>query len=287
MIELVDDAAEFLELTGEWLAQRPVEATVVATVAAREALDGTPVGGPHWWAVARDLEGVVGVAMRTAPFPPYPAYVLSMPDQAAIELARRIHERGEALAGVNGALPTVQLVAEETARLTGRTARMLEQVRLWEATSITLPSGVPGRLREAREDEAALAQEWYLDFGPAAAEQAGHADPHPTESLDVEQMLDRIRRGTLWFWDRDGEPVCIVGVTAPAFGVARIGPVLTPKQHRGHGYASAAVARAAADVLAAGSRVCLFTDADNPVSNHIYAAIGFRALGDTANYIVE
>lgn len=285
-IEFLDDAAEFLRVAGEWLAQRPVEATVVATVAHAQARDGAPRNHPNWWAVARDPGGkVVGAAMRTAPFAPYPAYVLSMPDDAAVELARRLHARGEALRGVNGTLPAAARVAEETARLAGRTAQVLERTRLWEAAAIALPEGVPGQLRLAREHEVDLAREWYLDFGSAAAEQAGHADPHPVEELDRDQMLERIRRGTIRFWDRDGEPVCIVGVSAPAFGVARIGPVLTPKPHRGHGYASAAVAQAAAGVLAAGSRVCLFTDVDNPVSNRIYAAVGFRPLADTANHL--
>lgn len=285
-IEFIEDAARFLEQAGEWLAARPVEATVVATVAQREVLDGVVPGRPHWWAVARDPErGIVGAAMRTAPFEPYPAYVLSMPEEAAVELARRVNARGEVLEAVNGMLPAAGLVAEETARLAGRRAWVLEHTRLWEAATITHPDGVPGELRRAREDEVAVAVAWYGDFGSAAAEQAGRADPHPTELLDEEQMLQRIRGGNVWFWARDGEPVSIVGVSAPAFGVARIGPVLTPKAHRGHGYASAGVAQAAADVLEAGHRVCLFTDVDNPVSNRIYAAVGFRPLADTANHL--
>ena len=285
MIQFLDDAAAFLQAAGEWLAERPVEATVLATVAQREIRDGAPTGQPHWWAVARDEAGrVVGAAMRTAPFAPHPAYVMAMPEAAALDLARTLHARGERLAAANGTLPAVGVVAEETARLAGRRATVLEHTRLWEATAISVPQGVPGELRPAREDEVDLARAWYLDFGPSAAEQAGHADPHPTEDFDHDQMLQRIRQGNVWFWDRDGEPVCIVGVSAPAFGVARIGPVLTPKRHRGQRYASAAVARAAQDVLDAGSRICLFTDIDNPVSNRIYAAVGFEPLADTANY---
>lgn len=284
MIEFVADATAFLQVAGEWLAARPVEATVVTTVAHHEVRDGAGSGHPHWWAVARDPDaGVVGAAMRTAPFAPYPAYVLSMPEADALELARRVHERGEWLGAVNGSLPAARIVAEESARLAGATAVQVRHTRLWEATAIVHPT-VEGRLRRAREDEAALARAWYLDFGPAAAEQAGHADPHPTEELDEEQMLHKIRHGEVWFWDSDGEPVCIVGVNPPALGVARIGPVLTPKPHRGRGYASAAVARAAQDVLDGGDRVCLFTEVDNPVSNHIYAEIGFAPIGDGASF---
>lgn len=288
MIEFVADAADLLAAAGEWLAQRPVEATVLATVAEREVRDGAPESSPHWWAVARSDDGrVVGAAMRTAPFEPHPAYILSMPEEDALALARALHERGERLPAVNGALPATRIVAEETARLTGRRAWVLEHTRLWEATAIGSPTDVSGELRRAREDEIALARAWYLEFGMAAAEQAGRADPHPADVPDDDGMRQRIRDGGVWFWEYDDEPVCIVGVSAPAFGVARIGPVLTPKPHRGRGYASAAVARVAADVLAAGHRICLFTDVDNPVSNHIYAAIGFEPLADAANYVVE
>ena len=59
----------------------------------------------------------------TAPVAPYPLYVLPMPDAAALALARALHERGEELLGVNGALPAAEIVAEETARLVGGEAR--------------------------------------------------------------------------------------------------------------------------------------------------------------------
>ena len=63
-------------------------------------------------------------------------------------------------------------------------------------------------------------------------------------------------------------------------GVARIGPVFTPCEHRGHGYGSAATARATADILADPAIPVLFTDLANPTSNKIYEALGYRAVED-------
>ena len=65
----------------------------------------------------------------------------------------------------------------------------------------------------------------------------------------------------------------------PSFGVARIGPVYTPSEHRGHGYASAAVAAVSRMLRERGAEVCLFTDQANPTSNKIYAGDRLRAGG--------
>ncbi|MEQ4523283.1 GNAT family N-acetyltransferase, partial [Nocardioides kribbensis] len=70
-------------------------------------------------------------------------------------------------------------------------------------------------------------------------------------------------------------------------GVLRIGPVYTPAPHRGHGYAATAVADVAARALDHGHRPCLFPDRANPVSNHVYTALGFEPVVDMANLLVE
>ncbi|MDH2414043.1 GNAT family N-acetyltransferase [Nocardioides sp. CER19] len=294
ILEFHTDAGEFLASAGDWLSERPVESTVVATLAEREVRDAEAgirpeATWPRWWLVVRAGAGaVVGAAMRTAPFEPHPPYVLAMPEQAALTLARALHERGERIDGVNGLLPTARLVAEETARLSGRTARVFEQVRLWEVGELTDPAGVPGSLRQARPDEAELVRDWYAVFGAEAAEQAGHDDPHPSDpGFDVAAARRRIEQGEVWFWEVDGEVVHVTNTKPPAQGVSCIGPVYTPRAHRGHGYATAAVAAATRRLLDDGHRVCLFTDVDNPVSNRIYAAIGYRPVADTANLLLH
>jgi predicted GNAT family acetyltransferase len=65
-----------------------------------------------------------------------------------------------------------------------------------------------------------------------------------------------------------------------------VGPVYTPPEHRGRGYASAAVAEVSRQILAAGDRACLFTDQANPTSNRIYESLGYRPVGDMVNLLV-
>ena len=59
-----------------------------------------------------------------------------------------------------------------------------------------------------------------------------------------------------------------------------IGPVYTPPEHRGRGYASGVVAHASGLALASGAPGCtLFTDLSNPISNRIYERLGYQRVG--------
>jgi predicted GNAT family acetyltransferase len=59
----------------------------------------------------------------------------------------------------------------------------------------------------------------------------------------------------------------------------RIGPVYTPPESRGHGYATSLVAHVSARLLERGRRFCfLYTDLANPTSNAIYERIGYERV---------
>jgi GNAT superfamily N-acetyltransferase len=288
-LELTEDPAAFLEATREHLAAEPVLTTVIATVTARSAAGRDSATPYRWWVIVRDDAGeVTGVGMRTAPFVPHPVYLLPMPDAAAVGLARLLHERGEVVGGVNGALPAARLFADETARLTGGSAKADEHVRLFELDELVLPPSPPGRLRPAVCDDAELCLAWFRAFGADAAEQAGRDGEHSMEEFSLEIMLARIDDGLIWLWEDDaGTPVHLTAANPPANGVTRIGPVYTPKGHRGRGYASRAVAEISRQYVEHGIRCCLFTDQANPTSNRVYEAIGYRPVVDMVNLLVE
>jgi len=64
-------------------------------------------------------------------------------------------------------------------------------------------------------------------------------------------------------------------------GMLRVGPVYTPPELRGHGYASAVTAAASLRAREAGAQeVLLYTDLANPTSNSIYQRIGYRPVED-------
>lgn len=284
---------DFLSLADDFLAADPLLSTVVATVTTRlrdQLADGSSTADPrNWWVVVHDSsDRVVGAAMRTAPSPPYPPYLMPMPAAGAERLARELYERGEDVGGVNGALPETRVFAETYAGLAGAEVSVAMHTRLFELGDLVRPAPVPGRLRTATHGDVDLVVEWFAAFHRDADEQAGRpADSHSEageELPDLDRIAGRIHTGRLWLWeDEAGTPVHLTGANPPAFGVGRIGPVYTPRASRRRGFASAAVAEVSAILQSNGERVCLFTDQANPTSNNVYQSIGFRPVVDMVN----
>lgn len=289
----------FLDAADGVLFAQPVLGSVIASVTqrtARELVAGhdswAAVGAPfeRWWAVVRDDEGeVVGAAMRTAPFPPHPSYSIAMPDEAARALAGALHARGELLGGANGVLPGAGVLAREAAALAGGEVLADKATRLWECTSVTVPPAPEGRLRQATEEDAELVLAWFTAFHDEADEQAGREpDPASGEHNTLDSVLVRIREGVEWLWELpDGTVAHLSGAGLPAYGVSRIGPVYTPREHRGRGIASHVVGELTRRGLGAGHRMCLFTDLANPTSNKIYASLGYEPTADMAEHVVR
>ena len=80
----------------------------------------------------------------------------------------------------------------------------------------------------------------------------------------------------------------LVGWGAPTPNGVRIGPVYTPHELRGRGYASALTAWVSAERLELGRSFCfLYTNLDNPTSNRIYMDIGYEPVCDSFEYTFE
>lgn len=277
-VEPITDPATFLTAADALLAADPVVGTIPATMARRFVDHPDSQGAEDWFAVVQD-EGdgaVVGALMRTAPFAPRPVHLLPMPPEAARAAAAWVREHGEDVSAASGEERTVRAFAEAL----GGTPRVVEQTRLWEVREVVAPRPASGRLRLATREDLALTTRWYADFAREAAEQAGHEVVHAVEPTRAE-MLRRVDGERVHLWeDDDGTVVHLTGVNPPSVGVARIAPVFTPAEQRGKGYAANAVAELSSRLLAAGHRVCLFTDQENAVSNALYARIGFRPVLD-------
>jgi predicted GNAT family acetyltransferase len=94
----------------------------------------------------------------------------------------------------------------------------------------------------------------------------------------------RIGNGQFWIWDNAGA-VAFAGWTDAPPDAARIAPVYTPPPLRGRGYATALVAALSQALLDDGrQRLFLITDLANPVSNAIYAKIGFQPQSDLFHF---
>jgi predicted GNAT family acetyltransferase len=103
-----------------------------------------------------------------------------------------------------------------------------------------------------------------------------------------EEAADRWIAGrgrSLYVWETDGALVSLTGITGQTPHGIRVGPVYTPPDLRGRGFASALVAEVSQAQLDSGRRfVFLFTDLANPTANRIYQAIGYEPVRDIDVY---
>ena len=150
------------------------------------------------------------------------------------------------------------------------------------------PSGVPGSARVATADDRELALRWWLAFGEEVLHEGGPGRDRAEATLD--HRLSSPSAGIL-LWEDAGEPVSIAGWGGPTPNGIRIGPVYTPPDLRGHGYATALSAELSQRLLDGrlfdgGRRFCfLYTDLANPTSNAIYERIGYRRVAESAEIV--
>jgi uncharacterized protein len=123
---------------------------------------------------------------------------------------------------------------------------------------------------------------WWREFAAEALEELDDDEERIGRVIDSRLAGDD--QG-IALWEDGGEPVSLVAWGSPTPTGIRIGPVYTPPEHRGRGYASALTAHVSSEQLAAGRSFCfLYTDLANPTSNKIYVAIGYRRVCDSVQY---
>jgi predicted GNAT family acetyltransferase len=145
--------------------------------------------------------------------------------------------------------------------------------RLYRLDAVVQPPAPPGAWRLAEPGDGALIDRWSTGFAEDTGVESG-------ESIGRD-LASRVGDGRVFLWVDGGEPVSLTATAQPIGGVVRVGPVYTPPDRRGRGFASALVAVVSQHALDAGNDCCtLFTDLDNPTSNRIYQAVGYRPICD-------
>jgi GNAT superfamily N-acetyltransferase len=232
---------------------------------------------PPYFAVVRHGVTVVAAALMT---PPHNLVLARIQASAALELIADDVRAFSPPRGVLGAKDDSLTFARIWRERTRQPYRLGMAERIYELDRVIPPHGiVPGRLREATEADRGLLIDWFHAF----SRETMHDDDRAGSERSVDLRL-RSAATIDFFWE-DRQPVSFTGVFRGTPNGARVGPVYTPPEHRGHGYASACVAAASQRMLDEGCRFCfLFTDLSNPTSNHIYQEIGYRPVVDVDEY---
>ncbi|QBP39972.1 GNAT family N-acetyltransferase [Paenisporosarcina antarctica] len=132
-----------------------------------------------------------------------------------------------------------------------------------------------GSWRYAREDEAALIEEWYVAFG----NDAGIENP-PMEVVK-ERVIQFLENQEVFFWEDDEKIVSMMKKARPTEHGVTVSFVYTPQDERKKGYARTLVAAGSEELLKVYDFCVLYTDMMNPTSNKIYQEIGYQKIADS------
>jgi RimJ/RimL family protein N-acetyltransferase len=268
---LTHDVERYASAALPLLASDPVRHTIGLTVVAAALARDRPLADPEtygWWT---EPDGsVTGAVSVTPPFPPLLEVV---PEHALPSLLDAL---GGRVTGVSAPVRTaIAFAALWTSRSHGQ-AVLARSDRLFRLDTVVPPDPAPeGSARSASDRDVPLLARWLADFG----EELGLHTPEDAASA----VRERLGWHGFWLWcDPKGAPVSMAGLNRPASGAVRLGPVYTPPQHRGHGYAAGATVAASLAALRLADTVVLFTDQANPTSNALYQRLGYRPVEDRA-----
>jgi uncharacterized protein len=252
-------------------------ARVIPALSDREAENGLPFGiAQRLAAQPAAAESALLLAVEAAGevvagavwTPPHDVVVTRLPPGAAARVAERCAASGREPTGASGPEDSGLELAELLARQMGLAVRVRLRQRVYELTRVEPVRHTAGAVRRAEAADVALVAAWYEQFVRELNL------PHAPVARDW--AIATIDSGSAFLW-HDGTERCLACLSRETPNGRAIGPVYTPPEARGRGYATSLVAALSRQVLASGKRfACLFTDADNPTSNHIYESIGFR-----------
>jgi predicted GNAT family acetyltransferase len=273
-----DDAASFREETMSYLVADEarhnlllgLSATIIEKPDLYELVD--------LWAVDDGRE-VALAALRTPPH----NLVLGRPtDEDALDsLVDRLVEEGVDLPGVFAAEPESDAFAARWTTARDVDATLALRQGLYQVTTVQDVPAVGGAHREANRSDRDLVVRWMLAF----SEEVLPHEPEPDRQVRlIESRLSATDSSGVWLWEIEGEPVSMSGYGGRTPNGIRIGPVYTPPDLRGRGYATALVAAQSRRLLEDGRRfVFLYTDLDNATSNALYRRIGYRLVAESAD----
>lgn len=279
-----DDVNEFYTHVSAFLTAREAEHNLLLGI-----IRGLQIGEyteyPPYLACVEDNNQVMAVIVRT---PPHNVLLSLMDDPQSIipSIVEDVRQEYPSLVGVSGAKLDARIFAEGWEAATGQPFRLSEKLRIYKLTEVTFPQNVAGKMRWARESDFDMLVDWYVGFITDAG--LTIITPDRAKFL-VRRYLDADpSERRLAIWEVDGQPVSMAGHMGATLNGMRVGAVYTPRELRKRGYAGACVAYLSQHILDMGKQFCfLFTDLENPTSNHIYQEIGYRPISDVDEYRFE
>jgi GNAT superfamily N-acetyltransferase len=265
-------------VAGEFLAAREAEHNLIFGICSQIEADPTQYPEPPYLGAVLDGDRVVGAAIQTPPW----RVVLSVMDEPAAVEALAVNLAGRSIPGAVGPAESAGAFAAAWSRSAGVAAALTRHERAFRLRRVRPPRPAPGAMVRAEASHRPTLRAWVEAFHDEAIGPGG-APPQ-----DFEALTDRWVRGlgrTPYLWVDEGRPVSLAGAGGLTPNGIRVGPVYTPPELRGRGYASNLVAEVSQLQLDSGRTfVFLFTDLANPTANKIYQDIGYEPVIDIDEY---
>ncbi|GHO88356.1 GNAT family N-acetyltransferase [Dictyobacter formicarum] len=269
-------AQDFLAQTQDVLLQNEAANNLMLGISMRLQAQPDYYGSIPFLATVTDEHGLLVAACMT---PPNRLILYSQrPEkhQAALDtLVEYLQNHQVVFPGCIGPVKVAEDFARSWQTATGQSYRIAVRERVFELTEVLQPPITTGRLRQATQGDRELLLKWMLAFAKEA-----HLD-QPADDI-TRSLPIRLANGDFFFWETPASRIVSMAAKGRAMRtVINIGPVYTPPEARGKGYASSCVSALSQRLLDNGWRACsLFTDLSNPTSNSIYQKIGYRPLED-------
>jgi len=182
--------------------------------------------------------------------------------------------------GVLGPQGRARYFAEAWLGRTQAEVRSGMMMGVYELRQVMDAGNASGHARRAGPDDVDLLLDWVKSFNRAV-----HEDEPADPEAWAQGIRTRVEQGLYWLWVDEGRAVSVATHSRATRHGTSITAVYTPPEQRRRGYAQACVAALSQHLLDTGQTFCsLFTDLANPTSNHIYQEVGYRRLGDFAEY---
>jgi uncharacterized protein len=277
-ITTYQDPDQFLLKTRPTLEKDEVTNGLLLGIAA--SAKKSPLYTSFYLATVEDENRLLVAACMTPPHNLILARLEGESDEAFALLIQDLQRGKWPVPGVVGPAQTSEKFAQTWAKLTGQQSKVSILERLFVLDRVIPPERVVGRLRVATEDDLDLIKRWMFAFD----QEAMHGD---NQEVAWRRAEVNVRSRDMYIWETPNERIVSMACkTRPLVNGISVGPVYTPPEERGHGYASNCVADLSQLLLDQGWKYCsLFTNLANPTSNSIYQKIGYRPVGDFDVYV--
>lgn len=275
-IKFFSDAGQFLERVQPFLLNREAEHCLILGL-----LDGLRAGEqwgaePPLMAVAEDHGEVAAVVLMT---PPRNLILSWIADDSTIDaIALELRARDVRIPGVNSSANIARKFALKWSQLSGCTFRTQMAQCIYQLSQVTKKSRAAGHIRDPNQSDDALMRKWRAAFSI-------DVEGMDREAAEKDAALPLPKSRRLVLWEVEGTPVSMAGFAGPTPNGIRVSWVYTPPENRGKGFAGACVAALSEKLLDDGRKFCfLYTDLDNPISNHVYQKMGYEPVTDATVY---